>query len=293
MFANRFMLGAGLILVSEMFLVLAGMTIKQVSADLPVEMIVFFRNLLGLPLFLPWLIRNGSSALKTTKLRFHLMRAGVGVTAMTCLFYSWGHLPLAQAALLKQTAPFFMPLIAFWWLGESVPRVVKLAILVGFIGVALILNPQQGVLNTGVLIALAGACLGALAKVTIRRMRDTESPQRIVFYFAFFSAIFSFIPAYLSWQLITLEHFCWLALLAATSTVAQLLLSKAYGLAPAGQLAPYTYGSVAIAALFGWLIWDELLGVNTWLGIFLVSSAGIVAMMGKKDSSTSPKIKTV
>jgi len=293
MFANSFMLGAGLILVSEMFLILAGMTIKQVSADLPVEMIVFFRNLLGLPLFIPWLIRNGSGALKTTKLRFHLMRAGVGVTAMTCLFYSWGHLPLAQAALLKQTAPFFMPLIAFWWLGESVPKIVKLAILVGFIGVALILNPQQGVLNTGVLIALAGACLGALAKVTIRRMRDTESPQRIVFYFAFFSAIFSFIPACLSWQLITLEHFGWLALLAATSTVAQLLLSKAYGLAPAGQLAPYTYGSVAIAALFGWLIWDELLGVNIWMGIFLVTSAGMVAMMGKKDSSANPKTKTV
>ncbi len=63
---------------------------------------------------------------------------------MTCLFYSWGHLPLAQAALLKQTAPFFMPLIAFWWLGESVPKIVKLAILVGFIGVFLILNPQEG-----------------------------------------------------------------------------------------------------------------------------------------------------
>lgn len=293
MFANRFMLGAALILVSEMFLVLAGMTIKQVSADLPVEMIVFFRNLLGLPLFIPWLIRNGSGALKTTKLRFHLMRAGVGVTAMTCLFYSWGHLPLAQAALLKQTAPFFMPLIAFWWLGESVPKVVKLAILVGFIGVALILNPQQGAFNTGVLIALVGACLGALAKVTIRRMRDTESPQRIVFYFAFFSAIFSSIPAYLGWQSMTFEHLGWLVLLAVTSTVAQLLLSKAYGLAPAGQLAPYTYGSVAIAALFGWLIWDELLGVNTWMGIFLVTSAGIVAMMGKKDSPANPQAKAV
>ncbi|RRC97922.1 DMT family transporter [Amphritea balenae] len=293
MMPNNFLMGAGLILVSEMFLVLAGMIIKQVSGELPTEMIVFFRNLLGLPLFIPWLIRNGSGALKTSKLRFHLMRAGVGVTAMTCLFYSWGHLPLAQAALLKQTAPFFMPLIAFWWLGESVPKIVKLAILVGFIGVFLILNPQEGAFNSGILIALAGACLGALAKVTIRRMRDTESPQRIVFYFAFFSAIFSSIPAYLSWQSMTLEHLGWLVLLAVTSTVAQLFLSKAYGLAPAGQLAPYTYGSVAIAALFGWLIWGELLGINTWLGILLVSSAGIVAMMGKKDAPASSRVKAI
>jgi len=281
MFANRFILGALLILVSEMFLVGAGMVIKQISGELHTALIVFFRNLLGLPLFLPWLIRNGSSALKTSKLRFHLMRAGVGVTAMTCLFYSWGHLPLAQAALLKQTAPFFMPLIALWWLGESISLKVKLAIMVGFIGVALILNPQQGALNIGVLIALCGACLGALAKVTIRRMRDTESPQRIVFYFALFSALFSSIPAYLNWQSVSLEQLAWLLLLAATSTIAQLLLSKAYGLAPAGQLAPYTYGSVAMAAVFGWLLWGEVLGMNTLFGILLVSCAGIVAMIGK------------
>ncbi len=44
---NNFLMGAGLILVSEVFLVLAGMIIKQVSGDLPTEMIVFFRNLLG------------------------------------------------------------------------------------------------------------------------------------------------------------------------------------------------------------------------------------------------------
>ncbi|BBB26276.1 DMT family transporter [Amphritea japonica] len=286
---NDFLLGAALILVSEIFLVLSGMVIKQLSGELPTEMIVFFRNFLGLALFIPWLMRNGAGALRTTKLRFHIMRASVGVTAMTCLFYSWGHLPLAQAALLKQTAPFFMPLIAFWWLRERINLQVKLAIIVGFVGVAFILNPQESAVNIGILIALVGACLGALAKVTVRRMRDTESPQLIVFYFAFFAALLSAIPAWLSGASLTLIQFGWLVVLAATSTVAQLLLSKAYGMAPAGQLAPYTYGSVAMAALFGWLIWGELLGLNSLFGILLVSCAGIVAMIGKPQ----PKVKPV
>ena len=282
---SPFLLGACLILCSEVFLVLSGMVIKQLSGELPTEIIVLFRNLFGLPLFLPWLMRNGKGALKTTKLLFHLMRAGVGVTAMTCLFYSWGHLPLAQAALLKQTAPFFMPIIALLWLGEKIPWAVRLAIFVGFAGVALINPPEQGVINLAVLIALLGACLGALAKVTIRRMRDTESPQRIVFYFAFFSTIFASIPALLSWQVPSTEQLLWLVVLAATSTVAQLLLSKAYGMAPAGQLAPYTYGSVAFAALFGWLFWDEILAYNSWLGIALVCSAGVVAMLSKPSKT--------
>ncbi|UTW04995.1 DMT family transporter [Amphritea atlantica] len=285
---NNFLIGAALILVSEMFLVLSGMVIRQVSAELPTEMIVFFRNLLGLLLFLPWLLRKGTAVLHTTKLRFHLMRAAVGVTAMTCLFYTWGHLPLAQAALLKQTAPFFMPLIAFWWLKERINLQVKLAILVGFIGVAFIINPRETAVNVGILIALFGACLGALAKVTVRRMRDTESPQLIVFYFAFFAALLSAIPAWLSGAGLNLIQFGWLILLAATSTIAQLLLSKAYGMAQAGQLAPYTYGSVAMAAVLGWLVWGEVLGLNTLLGILLVSCAGIVAMIGKREVPVKP-----
>ncbi len=62
------------------------------------------------------------------------------------------------------------------------------------------------------------------------------------------------------------------------STIGQLLLSKAYGLAPAGQLGPYTYTSVAFAALFGWLIWGEVLLINTWIGILIIIFAGILAV---------------
>lgn len=274
-------LGAGLILLSELFLVSSGMVIKHLANDVPVQMVVFFRNGLGLLILLPWLMSNGLSAIKTDRLRLHFMRAGVGVVAMTCLFYSWGYLPLAQAALLKQTAPFFIPIIAFFWLGERIPSIVKVAILIGFCGTALVLNPQEGNLNIGVIIAVCGAALGGLAKVTIRRMRSSEPAGRIVFYFAFFSAILSFLPAYWVWQPMSLTAFLWLFLMAGTSTAAQLFLSKAYGLAPAGQLGPFTYGSVVLAALMGWLLWDEVLSINTLLGIALITGGGVLAMLGK------------
>ncbi|WP_293266094.1 DMT family transporter [Neptunomonas sp.] len=281
---NAIYKGALLILLSELFLVSSGMVIKQISDELPTEIIVFIRNLFGLLLLMPWLLKNGRKAIRTNLLRFHFMRAAVGVTAMSCLYYSWGHLPLAQAALLKQTAPFFMPLIALYWLGENISGRAKLAILVGFVGVYVVLNPHEGSLNFAVIIAVIGAMLGALAKVTIRRMVGTESPQRIVFYFAFFSATLSALPALLVWQMPTVIQLSWLMLLASTSTVAQLLLSKGYSYAPAGQLGPFTYGSVAFAALFGWWIWQESLGWNTWVGIVLITLAGLMAMLKKRES---------
>ncbi|MCP4597844.1 DMT family transporter [Neptuniibacter sp.] len=285
--ANPIYQGALLIVLSELFLVVSGMVVKQVTGELPTEIIVFARNLFGLFLLLPWLLRNGFEAIKTDHLRFHVMRATVGVTAMMCLYYSWGHLPLAEAALIKQTAPFFIPIFAFLWLGERVSLSVKLAILVGFSGVVLVLNPGSGTLKTAVLIALFGAMLGALAKVIIRRMSSTESPQRVVFYFALISSCLSLVPALLVWVMPTLEQMLWLLLMAITSTVAQLLLSKGYGLAPAGQLGPYTYASVAFAALFGWWLWDEVLGLNSWLGVGLIFGAGLLSLSSKKAKEST------
>lgn len=270
--------GAGLILLSELFMVLSGLIIRQVATDLPVEVIVFFRNLLGLMLLLPWLIRKGRRAIRTQVLRFHFMRAAVGVTAMSCLFYAWANLPLAQAALLKQTAPFFVPLIGFFWLRERISLWAKLALPLGFLGVITLLDPREGVLNLAVIVAVAGAALGALAKVTVRRMAVTEGAQRIVFYFAFFSTFIALVPALLVWQLPDVQQLLWLGALAGTATMAQLLLSKGYSYAPAGQLAPYTYGSVVFAALLGWWVWGEALGINSFAGIVLIFLAGLLAM---------------
>lgn len=274
---NALLTGALLILLSESMLVSSGLIIRQISDTLPTAMIVFMRNLLGLMLLLPLLLR-ASHQLATRNIHLHLLRALLGVSSMACLYYSWAHLPMAQAALLKQTAPFFMPVIAYWWLGEAVPRRVKCALLVGFAGVVLILNPQAGAFNWGVLVGLAGAALGATAKVTVRRMHRTEPAKRIVFYFALFGTLFSALPAYLHWVTPGLVDLAWLLGLGVTSTLAQLLFTRAYGLVPAAQLGPFTYASVALAALIGWWLWDETLALLTVCGMLLVFAGGLLTL---------------
>ena len=275
MTTHRIAQGAFLVVLAELFLVISGMIVKQVTNDLPTEVIVFARNLFGFLLLLPWLFSNGITAIVTSSLHLHMLRAAVGVTAMMCLYYSWGHLPLAEAAMIKQTAPFFIPLFAFWWLGERIAPYTIVAILIGFVGVFLILKPSGEGINLVAAIAFFGAVLGGLAKVVLRRMSTTEPPQRIVFYFALFSMLLSAVPAWFSWVTPDFTQLCWLVLMALTSTLAQLCLSKGYGLAPAGQLGPFTYASVAFAALFGWLIWEEVLGLNSWLGVLLIFAAGV------------------
>lgn len=287
MLKNNLILGALLITLSELAILMTGMIIKTLSDDIPTEQIVFIRNFIGLCLLLPWLIKKGVSRLHTEHFGLHLMRGLIGLTAMVCLFYSWGHLPLAQASLLKQMSPIFIPIFAYFWIKESIGIKTVLAIFIGFIGVAFVINPdaESSTVNFVILIALLGAMLGALAKVVIRKMRPTETPGRIVFYFALIGTLASVVPALLVWVNLNWIQFGSLVSIAIFSTAGQLLLSKAYGLAPAGQLGIYTYSSVVFAALFGWLIWGEVLSFNTVLGIIIVLLASLLAVMDRKKSS--------
>lgn len=274
--------GAALIVISEMALVLTGMVIRHlVSLGVSTEMLVLARNVLGLSLFMPWLLRSGVGVLRTQHIGLHFARASIGMCAMYCLFISWGYLPLAQAALIKQTAPFFIPLVALFWLKERITPMTVAAIGVGFMGVWLILDPA-GEVPWIALLALLGAALGGTAKVVVRKMRATERSTVIVFYFAFFTTFISAVPAVLVWQTPDLLLLAWMLLMAGLATVAQLLLSKGYGYAAAGQLGPFTYASVAFAALMGFIVWDESLSVQALAGIVLVTVAGVLVMVGDR-----------
>jgi drug/metabolite transporter (DMT)-like permease len=280
--------GAALILLSELALVLTGVMIHELVKLVPTEVLVLARNAIGLMFFAPWLLRNGKRSIATQRLPLHLTRSLIGIVAMYCLFYSWGHLPLAQAAVLKQTAPFFIPIVGFFWLKEHISRWTVIAILVGFIGVWIILNPNNHTQLPWVpLLAIFGSALGATAKVVVRKLTLTESSIVIVFYFSLFNTLFSLVPALLVWDTPSLWVLAGMVLMAGFATLAQLLLSKGYRYAPAGQLGTFTYGSVIFASLLGWLLWDELVTSEAMLGMALVVGSGVLVMLGSVKGRTS------
>ncbi len=275
---QNLLLAAILAMAAELMFASMGATIKVLSADLPNTSIVFFRNLIGLALVLPWLLRRGAGNMGTGHARLHLLRGLAGLGAMYCFFYAIANMPLAEAMLLKVSAPLFIPIIAFLWLAEFVPVRVRWAIAVGFVGVTLILRPGFEEVSPVAMIALLGAGLAGLAKVTVRRLTRTEPTTRIVFYFALIGSMVSAMP--LIWNWVTPPSATWglIAAVAGFATAGQLLMTRAYGLAPAAQVGPFTYSSVIFATIYGWLFWDELMDPLTFCGAALVIAAGIMTV---------------
>lgn len=286
--------GASFVLLGELLLAVMSAAIKAAAVELPAEMLVFFRNLFGLLLLLPLIIgRSGSVSMRTDKLHLHILRGVAGVAAMYCFFYTIVHLALAEAIVLKLTMPFFIPLIALFWLRESIPASARWAIVIGFLGVLLILRPGFEQVSTVALVGILGAALAALAKVTIRRMTATEPSTRIVFYFGVTASLVSAVPLLWAWQTPSLGAFGWLLLMGGSATCAQLLLTRAYALAPAGQIGPFSYASVVYGSLLGWLFWGELMGLLTVAGAALIVGAGILTLRRSRRPAPQPAAPTV
>jgi drug/metabolite transporter (DMT)-like permease len=289
------LLGAAFIVLGELCFASMGVGIRVVSAELPNAMVVFGRNLIGLLLLAPWLLRHGVGDVKTAVPGLHLLRAVAGLAAMYCFFYAIARLPLAEAMLLKLTAPIFIPLIAMAWLHERVTGLLWVALGVGFAGVILILEPDPSRHWVGVspvaVIGLLGGVLAALAKVTVRRLSHTEPTGRIVFYFALIAAAISALPLFWGWQTPTPSALAWLLGIGVAATFGQLALTRGLSLAPASRMGAFGYFSVVFGAGYGWLFWDEPLTLSLGLGTLLIAAGGLLASRARRvRTSPSPSV---
>src|SRR5690606_36744325 len=135
-------------------------------------------------------------------------------------------------------------LTAMLWLGDRVTLRTWLAILLGFVGVAVIMRPGTGACNPVLLIALLSAALMGVAKVSIRKMADTEPPRRIVFWFGAFSTLISAVPLLWvdTWPSAT--QFGWMLAIGLVATIAQICMTTAYQLASPGNVVVYNYYAV-------------------------------------------------
>jgi drug/metabolite transporter (DMT)-like permease len=270
--------GALLLTLSALLFSLMGVGIREVSSGVNNESVVFFRNLVGVLFFLPLVLLKGARPLKTGRLKSHLWRTTYGLAAMYCFFYAIAHLPLADAMLFTYSAPVFTPLLAWWLLNEPLTKRMLLTTAIGLIGVLLVAKPSQALLDAQALIGLAASIMAAFAFVSIREMSDTEPAFRIVFYFSLFSALISAVPLAWAWQPLDQHQLGLLLVIGLLATISQIVMSKAYGLAPPGLIGPFAYLAIVFAGIVAWLRWGETPDLTSLLGASLIFASSLLSI---------------
>jgi len=265
----------GLLTISALLFSLMGVCIRFASHTVDNATIVFFRNFVGLFIFLPLIFQKGIGYFKTEKIWMHTWRSVVGLIAMYGFFYAIAHLKLSNAMVFTYSSPIFIPLIAWLFLKERITQSMLLAAFVGLLGVLCVAKPDSGMFNQLSLIGLTASFLAAMAFVTVRALTATEPPERIVFYFCLFGTAISFIPMIWLWRSYSMTELAYLITAGLLANISQLFLSNAYSLAPAGQIGPVNYIAIIFAGIWGFLMWHEVPDLYSLIGFAFI----LVAIM--------------
>jgi len=268
-----------------------GASIKFVSDDVSTELIVFFRNLFGFAVILPFVLlsvfKTGLSSLATDVPWWHLGRSLAGLGAMYLFFYAIAYIPLSEAVLLSYTTPLFAPLLAWFLLKEAVSRNLVFAIALGFVGVTFLLNPNFEAFSWVSLIALGSGLMAAAAMTAIRRMSKTEPATRIIFYYGLICTSVSSIPLLGIEKMPDTDSMLILVAVGIFATLGQFCLTRGYSTAPVAQVGPFVYSTVVFATIIGWFFWEEMPTAYTGFGILLVIVAGSIALGKSAEAKSS------
>ena len=255
---------------------LMGVCIRYASQTVDNPTIVFFRNFVGLFIFLPLIFTKGIDFFKTEKIWMHSWRAVIGLIAMYGFFYAIAHLKLSNAMVFTYSSPIFIPLIAWLFLKEKITRSMLIAAAIGLAGVILVAKPDAGMFNQMSVIGLGASFLAAMAFVTVRALTRTESPEKIVFYFCFIGTLISMIPMFWLWRPYSWTELGFLIGAGLLANISQIFMSNAYKLAPAGQIGPVNYIAIIFAGIWGFIFWQETPDHYSLMGFGLILSAIIL-----------------
>ena len=263
-------LAIGCLTISALLFSVMGICIRYASHSVDNYTIVFFRNVVGLILFLPFIFKQGTGFVKTEKLWMHTWRSIVGLAAMYGFFYAIAHLKLSNAMVFTYSSPIFIPVIAWLFLKEKITIAMICAAVLGFIGVFCVAKPDQGLLNWISVIGIASSLLASMAFVTVRALTQTEPPERIVFYFCLIGSALSVIPMFWVWRPYHLQELLFLIGAGILANISQIFMSHAYRLAPAGQIAPVNYMAIIFAGVWGFLLWNEVPDLYSVIGFCII-----------------------
>ncbi len=267
--------GAVFVTVGALLLTCMAILVKFLGSRLDSFQILFFRSFVGLLFILPLAFKQGWGICRTKIPMMHMTRGGIGILGNFCFFYSITHLLLADSMALQFSRPLFMIVLAAAVLHEAVGFKRGLATLVGFAGILVMTRPfglggGPASLDLGVLVGALGAFFGALVVVAIKQLSKTESTTVIMFYYAFWGAIFSLIPALLVWQTPTWAELGWLILVGFFGIVGQTCITRGVSMADTTVVLPFDYLRIVYAAVFGFLLFGEVPGVWSAAGALII-----------------------
>ncbi len=248
--------------------------------------VTFYRFFFQLACTLPLLFAlNGWSALSAKRPWLNLLRGVLHGAASLMFFIAVKYMPLADVFAIYFVEPFILTALSALFLGEKVGWRRWLAIVVGFGGAMIVIQPSYEIFGLKALLPVACAFLFALYMFLNRAVGNADSPMTMQTMAglggtALMAAVLLagnqtgeadfHISLPQSWLGLLL-----LVLLGTISGYIHLLVVRAFRMAPLSVLAPFQYFEIIAATIFGYWLFGDFPTVSKWVGISIIVASGL------------------
>ena len=265
--------GVILMMTAAFAAVSMNVTIRQISDEIHVFEISFFRSVFSVLLFMPLLWSAGPSLLRTNRIGLLALRSVLHTAAMLSFVVGLTLVPLAQVTALTFTSPLFATLLAVVFLREHMSIRRWAGLLVGLAGALVILRPGFVSVGTGPLLIILSSAIWGCTLICIKLLSRTESTVTIAVYAALLQVPMAFIAALFVWQWPTTEQLLFMALVGAFAAISQLCLAQAFRDADATLVLPADFSKLVWASIAGFLFFGEIPEIWSWVGAAIVFGA--------------------
>ena len=284
-----------MLLASLSFAMMGGFA-KTISQTLPSVEVAFFRNVFGVILVSiaiykfplnqiggrPWLL---------------FFRGFMGFISLLAYFYAMANIPLGEAVTYNKTSPIFVAIFAYIFLKEKLSISAIFAIIIGFVGIVFVAQPQGGTFDKYDILGILSGVGAALAYTSIRELREYYDTRAIVMSFMLIGTIgpmlLMMITPYINpspdfdWAFAEFvmpvgKEWIYVVGVGIFATISQLFMTKAYELTKAGIVGTISYSNILFATVIGVMLGDAIPNLWTTLGIILVIISGLLVALAKE-----------
>ena len=270
------------LVLASLFFSLMTVCVKNIDNRISIYELVFFRSLLSLLITLSIIKIKKINPLGNNK-PLLLLRGVLGTSALICIFYAIRNMPLSISTVIQYTYPIFISIFAGLFIKEKTNRKLIFALIIGWIGILVILDPTQlsdikvEIENVSILIAFLGAICTALAYITVRKLSSTEDIYVIIEYFPLVSLITLFPIVLINWATPNWNELIWIIGIGLFTQLGQTFLTIGLKNLPASEASTINYLQVLFGSIWGVLFFNEIININFLIGALLVLLGTIIS----------------
>ena len=276
--------------------------IKYISSETNIFLILLFRALLGiifLSIFLK--IKKEPLIFKTNYSVLTIIRVLLFYSAFILYFFSLTKLSLATATTLFFVSPFFITILSMIFLNETIGFRRWLALIIGFIGVILVMDPKINNFNIYSTFPVICALFYALTMIIQKKTSLEDSLYSQIFHIYICAIVFSIVTGFVigngnyydssndhfqfifrAWSLNNINIIFSLFFIGISGFVAFLCIFQAYRIGSPPSVAPFEYILIAWSLILSWIIWHETLNFKGYVGLSCIVFGGVYTLIRER-----------